>query len=119
MSKMQIVIEIPEVFYEALKKTDVMVSGQRSGKTLMSVIYNAVAKGTPLPKGHGRLGDLDKVAGNLKASRDGYDYYEDEHERGMYDGYDYSLDEVMNALTIIEADTESEVKEINYESTFS
>ena len=54
---MQIVIDIPEVFYEALRKTDEIISGQRSGKTLMSVIYNAVAQGTPLPKGHGRLID--------------------------------------------------------------
>ena len=34
-----------------------MVSGQRSGKTLMSVIFNAVARGITLPKGHGRLID--------------------------------------------------------------
>ena len=58
---MQIVIDIPEVFYESLKDTDVIVSGQRSGKTLMSVIYTAVANGTPLQKGHGRLIDADKL----------------------------------------------------------
>ena len=54
---MKIIIDIPEVFYEALRKTDEIISGQRSGKTLMSVIYNAVAQGTPLPKGHGELID--------------------------------------------------------------
>ena len=47
---MQIVIDIPEVFYEALKETDKIVSGQRSGKSLTSVIFDAVANGTPLPK---------------------------------------------------------------------
>ena len=66
MSKMQIVINIPEVFYEALKKTDTMVSGQRSGKTLMSVIYSAVANGTPLPKNHGDLIDRDKLLNTLE-----------------------------------------------------
>lgn len=54
---MQIVIDIPEAYYEALRKTDAMISGQRSGKTLMSVIYNAIANGIPLPKGHGDLID--------------------------------------------------------------
>lgn len=47
---MQIVIDIPEDFYEALKKTDEMSSGLRSEKTLMSVVYSAVAKGTPFPE---------------------------------------------------------------------
>jgi len=47
---MQIVIDIPEDFYEALKKTDEMPSGLRSEKTLMSVVYSAVAKGTPFPE---------------------------------------------------------------------
>lgn len=27
----------------------------------MSVIYDAVASGTPLPKGHGKLKDFDKI----------------------------------------------------------
>jgi len=61
MADIELVIKIPEVFYEALRKTDEIISGQRSGKTLMSVIYNAVAKGIPLPKGHGRLIDADAV----------------------------------------------------------
>ena len=54
---MKLIIEIPEVYYESLRKTDVIISGQRSGKTLMSVIFNAVTNGIPLPKGHGRLID--------------------------------------------------------------
>ena len=62
---MQIVIDIPEVFYEALRKTDEIISGQRSGKTFMSVIYNAVANGTPLPKGHGRLIDAEVFSHNV------------------------------------------------------
>lgn len=58
---MQIVIDIPEVYYEALRKTDEITSSQQSGKTLMSVIYDAVGKGTPLPEGHGRLIDENKI----------------------------------------------------------
>lgn len=56
---MHIMIDIPEAYYEALRKTDVIVSGQRSGKTLLSVIYNAIANGIQLPKGHGDLIDRD------------------------------------------------------------
>lgn len=85
---MQIVIKIPEVFYEALRKTDRILGGQRSGKTLMSVIYNAVAKGTPLPKGHGRL--IDEKDLSLMTVH-------------MIDGMF-----VCDAPTIIEADKENE-----------
>lgn len=58
---MQIVIDIPEDIYEVLKKTDLIIGGRRNGKNVMWVIYNAVAKGTPLPKGHGRLIDADRL----------------------------------------------------------
>ena len=71
---MQIVIDIPAVFYEALKKTDEITSGQRSGKTLMSVIYNAVANGIPLPEKHGDLLDADELW-DAYHSLD-YDFYE-------------------------------------------
>jgi len=45
---MKLIINIPEVYYEALSKTEEIISSQRSGKTLMSVIYSAVGNGTPL-----------------------------------------------------------------------
>ena len=45
---MKLIIDIPEVYYEALSKTEEIISSQRSGKTLMSVIYSAVGNGTPL-----------------------------------------------------------------------
>lgn len=44
---MKLIIDIPEVFYEASRKPNVIISGQRSGKSFMSVIYNAVANGAP------------------------------------------------------------------------
>jgi len=69
-----------------------------------SELMHAAANGVPIPKGHGKIGDLDKVADRLEQLRDGWNYYGNEFESGMYKGYDYSLDEVMNAPTIIEAD---------------
>ena len=93
---MQIVIDIPEVFYEALKKTDEIVSGQRSGKTLMSVIYNAVAKGISLPKGHGDLVDYEELKNNAQE----------------YGAYAETILSHIKPKIIIEADTaESEEKE--------
>lgn len=44
---MEIVINIPEEDYEYLK------SHNESG------LYNAILNGTPLPKGHGRIADMD------------------------------------------------------------
>lgn len=47
---MQIVIDIPEVFYEYCK-----------AQTNAIEIQLAVAKGVPLPKGHGRMIDADAL----------------------------------------------------------
>jgi hypothetical protein len=73
--QMQVVINIDEEIYEALKNGEVMISGLRSGKTFMSKIFTAVANGTPLPKGHGRLIDADAI--NLKdiSPVDGFSVY--------------------------------------------
>lgn len=47
---MKLVIDIPEEIYEALRKADAIISGQRSNKSLTSIIFDAIAKGTPLNK---------------------------------------------------------------------
>lgn len=73
---MKIVIDIPEKTYEQLK----FLNEQGFG----TAIDEAVANGTPLPKGHGRLIDADE----LKKVINQFDYY----------------DQVSDAPTIIEAD---------------
>jgi hypothetical protein len=86
MADIELVIKIPEDYYEALRKTDLMISGQRSGKTLMSVIYGAVAKGTPLPKHHTDL--IERRCGNE-----------------VCNGCEHSdICDIYNAPTIIEAE---------------
>lgn len=90
---MQIVIDIPEVYYEALRKTDEIISGQRSGKTLMSVIYDAVGKGTPLPKGHGNLFDENDFEKRVAIMTESMDL-----------GYGEIMDIIDEISTIIEAD---------------
>ena len=49
---MQIVIEIPDYMYEVIK---------RNGSGAPKAIDDAIANGTPLPKGHGRLKDIDEI----------------------------------------------------------
>lgn len=97
---MQLVIEIDEEFYKALKNNKAIVCGLRSGKTL---IWTAVVNGTPLPKRHGRLGDLDKlkkrIEGGIKAA-----FYEDGYEKyGHINNLDDCIECIEWADTIIEA----------------
>ena len=53
---MQIVIEIPDKKYEALKMLESATIGLHLG-----VVEKAIINGTPLPKGHGRLIDADAL----------------------------------------------------------
>ena len=57
---MQIVINIPNEEYEDVKK----VGG------CYYDFGEAIFYGTPLPKGHGKIGDLDAVINNISASID-------------------------------------------------
>jgi hypothetical protein len=61
---MQVVIDIPETYYEYCKAQEDAVE-----------IQLAIKKGTPLPKGHGRLIDADAI--NLKdiSPVDGFSVY--------------------------------------------
>ena len=77
---MQIVIDIPEDEYRNILLT---------GKVSFCVV-NAIEAGIPLPKGHGRLIDKDKIIGNIYGVR--------------------SITAVLDAPTIIEADKESEAQ---------
>ena len=79
---MQIVIDIPECFYEYCKtQTDAIE------------IQLAVANGIPLPKGHGRLIDADEIQFESRE----FDTYED---------YSRAFDAIDYAETIVEADKE-------------
>ena len=96
---MQIVIDIPKGYYDGIKSIpDIQCDAD------MQIIKN----GTPLPEGHGRLGDLDKIQSMVRKKAE--DYFPE----GRYDyGYrkalfDFAKD-IDNVRPIIEADnTESE-----------
>ena len=58
---MQIVIDIPEEDYNFVKK--------QVADGITNPLKICIAKGTPLPKGHGRIGDVDQME-YLKALHD-------------------------------------------------
>ena len=84
---MHIVIDISEEMYEELKYLNV------HGFT--TAVEEAVANGTPLPKGHGDLVDASKI----QFKNNEFDTYSD---------YSRAFDAIDNADVIIPADTESE-----------
>lgn len=63
---MKIVIDIPEGFYEEVRKDpSILAPPFLSCERLGEIIAN----GTPLPKGHGRLIDADYLREDFKASK--------------------------------------------------
>lgn len=58
---MKLVVDIPEEEYELVRHEN------KSYRTEL-VLMNAVAEGTPLPKGHGRIGDLTAVMDDINQS---------------------------------------------------
>ena len=82
---MQIVIDIPENIYEYYKNK------YPKNCARLTFVENALLEGTPLPKGHGRLIDVERL-------------YDD------FESMDYDFEDAIEyAPTIIEAD--KEVKE--------
>ena len=57
---MQIVIKISKEDYERLKEYE-----KAPFNSLTSRVYEAIANGTPLPKGHGRLIDADDIDNHI------------------------------------------------------
>lgn len=83
---MKVVIDIPEEIYKELKSYYKNITGGL-------VIHEAIANGTPLPKGHGRLIDADALLSKAKF---------------LYRGYEIALTNTIgDAPTIIEAEQEA------------
>jgi hypothetical protein len=90
---MQIVIDISEEMYEELKYLDVHV--------FTTAVEKAVANGTPLPKGHGKLFDVNDLLDRI-----GLEDNESNREENV--GEIVTLEDFDYIPTIIPADTESE-----------
>lgn len=98
MGDIELVIKIPEELYKQQFGSDWV------GNIL---IHDAIINGTPLPKGHGRLIDVDE----LEECKEIMNTIMDESK------YAVMMDDIRNTSTIIEADKESEDKAIVYDTS--
>jgi len=90
----EIVIRIPEETYNQI------VEESKLSPRYLDYFERRVAEGTPLPKGHGRLGDLSKIYVELnEAQIEGTEEYK---------GLGEAKQIVCNAPTIIEAEKGAE-----------
>lgn len=85
MANIELVIKMPEEDYKHI------LHRQKEYCITTSELEDAIANGTPLPKGHGRIADIDEVLEEMKITR-------------TYD-IPFALERVK---PIIKADTESE-----------
>ncbi len=92
---MQLVIDIDEDTYAECK-------GDVYFPDTGGVLFDVVRNGTPLPKGHGRLGDLDKIKKEMQ------NYHDDCAKTSKYTrlGFETAVEVVNDAPTIVEADSE-------------
>lgn len=90
MADIELVIKIPEEVYESAKNGTL-------NEIQSMYICGSVVNGTPLPKGHGRLIDADRLINKYAYDLD--------------NNFIVDLKDIKDAPTIIEADEESEVEE--------
>ena len=101
---MQIVIDIPEQdYYNVLQYVTL-----KSNTDFENLMIRAVQNGTPLPKGHGKLKDLDKI--EWYGCTTAFDCPYKERECKDCDKAECSKTQVDDIPTIIEADEGDEVK---------
>ena len=89
---MELMIDISEEDYEAAKKVDTLYGKWRNDVTSRSL--RAIANGTPLPKGHGDLIDIDDI--RVVELEDSLHFIQ--HKKGD------DIDVYIDAPTVIKAD---------------
>lgn len=106
---MKLIIDIPE---EAIKTTNIANDTIAYLECCTPRLLDMLRNGTPLPKGHGRLVDADVFEKRLMDARS---YYigekADDFDLRFAAGLKSAAERLVDAPTIIEADTESEVSE--------
>ena len=92
---MQIVIDIPEELYEGIERRD----GSLETEYVCDELMKAIDNGTPLPKGHGKLIDVNDLLDRVEL--------EDTDENREYNaGSIITLEDVDFIPTLIPADKE-------------
>lgn len=107
MSDIELVIKIPEEKYNYIKK--------QVAEGIDNPLKVYIANGTPLPKEHGRLIDVDEIEHYVlpseKQDRKTWFVHSEEY-RNAVPHFNHAMRLLRdNAPTIIEADTESEVQQ--------
>lgn len=97
---MQIVIDIDDEEYQRTMRH------YKSFPRDLSHYERNIVNGTPLPKGHGRLVDADKLKMELERGIRAGNYEEGYEKYAHINDMDDCIDAVVYADTIIEADTE-------------
>ena len=96
MADMELVIKIPEEKYKWICKNNPNATDD--------MIVGAIVHGTPLPKGHGRLIDVNDLLDDINLE-------DSDYNRDVNTGEIITLENIDRIPTIIEADKESEDKE--------
>ena len=65
MADIELVVKIPEEIYESRYGEEC----DEKDCLIIDAFTYAIANGTPLPKGHGRIVDIDKVLEEMRATR--------------------------------------------------
>lgn len=99
MGNVEIVIKIPEDTYKDIIKNGFIYDEDNE------VITHAIKNNTPLPKGHGRLGDLDALEIEMENGIRAGNYEEGYETFAHINNMDDCVDCVRYADTIINADT--------------
>lgn len=100
MADIVLVIKIPEEEYRWIIKSDETVFGDVASKECM---LHAIKNGTPLPKGHGKIMDVDKIVKKMEEREEQL-----KDNRAMYETACVETAIDMFGETIIEADKEGE-----------
>lgn len=98
---MQIVIEIDKEHYERIMRLD---EGVTVYPTTLA-LYEAVKNATPLPKGHGRLGDLDLLEREMYYNAFATDTGLQKWDSGLWIRYKMFKNVLDKVPTIIEAES--------------
>lgn len=96
METVEVVIKLPKEVYEKIQQIDRIILGRWNGKTIEFALWNGVKNGTVLPKGHGRLADLDAA---LKCVEETADCNEKYYAMCLFDW-------AMSKRVVLEADRE-------------
>ena len=105
-NKIKLVVEVDEYCRDAIIRHRNGTYGAQLPYYIISSAFEAIANGTPLPKEHGRLGDLDAVMNDISTSINAMT------KIGITIDGDYLWaklnDAIDNATTIVEADKEND-----------